>query len=129
MRHLHRLFVFFIATLLPLFALAQKYPDKPVRLVIPYAAGGSMDVIARVMSQHFQEQTGQPMVIDNRGGAAGLIATEFVTKQPADGYTLLLGTAAQVSIASALNEKLSFDPLTDLLPVTQLVDTSNMLFV
>src|SRR5204863_8427322 len=115
--------------MMPVLAMAQKYPERPVRLVIPYAAGGSMDVVGRAVGQKFQEQTGQPMVLDNRGGAAGLIASDHVTKSPADGYTLLLATAAQITIAPALSEKMSFDPFTDLVPITQVVDTSNMLFV
>lgn len=108
---------------------AQKFPERPVRLIIPYAAGGSFDVIARALGQKFQEQTGQPLVADNRGGAAGLIASDLVAKAPPDGYTLLLAAAAQVSIAAALHEKMSYDPLNDLVPITYALDTSNVLFV
>ncbi len=110
-------------------AAAQKYPDHAVKLVIPYAAGGSFDVIGRSIAQKFQEQTGQPLVMDNRGGAAGLIASDLVAKAPPDGYTLLLASAAQVSIAPALNEKMTYDPFSDLVPVTYALQTSNVLFV
>ncbi|WP_156414197.1 tripartite tricarboxylate transporter substrate binding protein [Bordetella sp. N] len=105
------------------------YPDRPVRLVIPYAAGGSLDVVGRVLAERFQAQTGQSLIVDNRGGAAGQIAADYVARAPADGYTLLLGTAAQTSIANAYFKKLPYDPMKDLLPVSLLVNTSNVIFV
>ena len=118
-----------LALLLPGVAWGQKFPDRPVRLIIPYAAGGSFDVIARSLGQKFLEQTGQPLLIDNRAGAAGLIASDLVAKAAPDGYMLLLASAAQVSIAPALNEKMPYDPLTDLVPITYALQTSNVLFV
>jgi tripartite-type tricarboxylate transporter receptor subunit TctC len=105
------------------------YPDRPVRLVIPYAAGGSLDVVGRVLAEKFQAQTGQTLIVDNRGGAAGQIAADYVARSQPDGYTLLLGTAAQTSIASAYFKKLPYDPLKDLIPVSLLVNTSNIVFV
>lgn len=105
------------------------YPDRPVRLVIPYAAGGSLDVVGRVLAEKFQAQTGQTLIVDNRGGAAGQIAADYVARAQPDGYTLLLGTAAQTSIASAYFKKLPYDPLKDLIPVSLLVNTSNIVFV
>jgi len=105
------------------------YPDRPVRLVIPYAAGGSLDVVGRVLAEKFQAQTGQTLIVDNRGGAAGQIAADYVARSQPDGYTLLLGTAAQTSIANAYFKKLPYDPLKDLIPVSLLVNTSNILFV
>ncbi|MFC4278275.1 Bug family tripartite tricarboxylate transporter substrate binding protein [Achromobacter aloeverae] len=118
------------ATLLPARGHAQAaYPDRPVRLVIPYAAGGSLDVVGRVLAEKFQASTGQTLIIDNRGGAAGQIAADYVARSQPDGYTLLLGTAAQTSIASAYFRKLPYDPLKDLVPVSLLVNTSNIVFV
>ncbi|WP_233233498.1 tripartite tricarboxylate transporter substrate binding protein [Bordetella sp. LUAb4] len=105
------------------------FPDRPVRLVIPYAAGGSLDVVGRVLAEKFQAQTGQTLIVDNRGGAAGQIAADYVARAQPDGYTLLLGTAAQTSIANAYFKKLPYDPLKDLIPVSLLVNTSNILFV
>ena len=117
------------AVIAPNGALAQKYPDKPVRMIVPFPPGGSIDVIARAVAQKFQENTGQPMVVDNRGGAAGLIGGDAVAKAPGDGYTLLLASAGQVTIAPYLYEKLAYDPLNDLVPVTYLVETPVVLFI
>ncbi|MDB5416094.1 MAG: hypothetical protein JWR10_4429 [Rubritepida sp.] len=109
-------------------ALAQTYPDRPVRLVIPYPAGGSLDVVGRAVGQRFQEVTGQPLVLDNRGGASGTLAADYVAKSRPDGLTLVLASAPQLSIAAALQPNLPYDPRTDLVPVTQLVSTPYALF-
>ncbi|WP_421990146.1 Bug family tripartite tricarboxylate transporter substrate binding protein [Roseococcus sp.] len=109
-------------------AWAQTYPDRPVRLVIPYPAGGSLDVVGRAVGQKFQEMTGQPLVLDNRGGASGTLAADYVAKSRPDGLTLILASAAQLSIASALQPGLPYDPRTDLVPVSLLVSTPYALF-
>lgn len=106
----------------------QPYPDRPVRLVIPYPAGGSLDVVGRAVGPKFQEMTGQPLVLDNRGGAAGTLAAEHVAKSRPDGTTLILASAPQLSIAAALQPNLPYDPRTDLVPVTWLVSTPFALF-
>lgn len=108
---------------------AQTHENPPIRLVIPYAVGGSMDVVGRDLAQKFQEQTGQTMIVDNRGGAAGLIGSDYVARSRPDGHTLLMATAAQITIAPALFKKLPYDPMKDLEPVTQLLNTSNLLVV
>lgn len=110
-------------------AAAQGFPAKPVKVVIPFAAGGSYDVVARLIGQKFQESTGQALVLDNRAGAGGLIAGEFVAKAPPDGYTILMAAAGQVTIAPALQPTMPYDPLVDLLPVTHLLDTPMVLVV
>src|SRR5262245_29783634 len=88
-------------------APARAFPDKAVRLVVPYAPGGSTDVIARVLGQKLSEMWGQPVVIDNRPGATAIIATEIVAKAPADGHTLLVTTAA-FTIVPSLVDKLPY---------------------
>jgi tripartite-type tricarboxylate transporter receptor subunit TctC len=113
----------------PLAARAQQgFPDRPVRLVIPYPAGGSLDVVGRAIGPKFQEQTGQPLVLDNRGGAAGTLAADHVAKSRPDGLTLVLASAPQLSIAAALQPGLPYDPRTDLVPVTWLVSTPFAMF-
>ncbi len=107
-------------------AQAQSYPVKPIRLIVPYAAGGATDAMARVYAQKFQEAWGQPMLVENRAGAGGNIGAEVVAKSPPDGYAILLNTSGQ-AIAPALYRKLNYDPVKDLVPVTQLVTTSLVL--
>ena len=97
---------------LPLFAAAQPYPSKPLRLVMPFPAGGATDVLARIVGARLAEGLGQAVVIDNRAGASGAIATEFVAKAPADGYTLLMATASTQAINPAVS-KVPFDPVAD----------------
>lgn len=103
----------------PLAAFAQTgsdYPSKPIKLIVPYPPGGGTDVIARIVQERFQTLLGQPVVIDNRGGAAGSIGTELVAKSPADGYTVLF-TLSSHTINPAIYNKLSFDTAKDFAPV------------
>jgi tripartite-type tricarboxylate transporter receptor subunit TctC len=124
-----RPFVFLLGAALPRAAAhAQRFPDRPVRLVIPYPAGGSLDVVGRAVAQRFQEISGQPLVLDNRGGASGTIAADHVAKARPDGTTLILASAPQLSIAAALQPSLPYDPRADLVPVTWLVSTPFALF-
>ncbi|WP_077001100.1 tripartite tricarboxylate transporter substrate binding protein [Variovorax sp. KK3] len=108
--------VAFAAIAAPLPALAQKYPDKPIRLVVPFAAGGGTDIIARDMAPKLSEMLGQPVVIDNRGGAGGNIGSDLVAKAPADGYTILFGSNT-LSINAALYKNLGFDPVKSFEPI------------
>jgi tripartite-type tricarboxylate transporter receptor subunit TctC len=94
------------------------YPNRSVKLVVPYSAGGSTDVLARVIGQRLSESLGQPFVIENRPGAGGIVATLAVVKAPADGYTLLVSDMSQVVINPFLFSKLPYDPVKDLAPVT-----------
>ena len=107
---------------------AQNYPAKPVRLIVPYAAGGATDNYARVFSQKFAEAWGQQMIVDNRPGAGGNVGSAVVAKATPDGYTLLLNTAGQ-AIAPALYRRLSYDPVKDLQPVVLLVRSIQVLVV
>ena len=100
-------------------ALAQSYPTKPVRIVVPYPPGGPNDIVARTVGQKLSEQLGQPVIVDNKPGASGNIGAESVAKSPPDGYTLLLLTTGH-TINPSLYPKLGYDLEKDLAPVTQL---------
>ena len=107
--------------------LAQTYPSKPVRLVVPFAAGGAVDVLARLLASKLTESIGQTLVVENRPGAGGNIAADAVAKAPPDGYTILQNTNGQ-AISPALYRNLPFDAVKDFAPVTQLV-ASNLVLV
>ena len=113
---------------LPSAAHAQGYPVKPIRLVVPFAPGGGTDIIARLLAQQFGEALGQPVVADNRGGAGSTLGTEIVAKAPADGYTLLLGNIS-LAFNATLYQKLSYDALRDLAPVTLVAVQPNILVI
>ncbi|MCC7281219.1 MAG: tripartite tricarboxylate transporter substrate binding protein [Acetobacteraceae bacterium] len=102
-------------------------PDRPVRLVVGFAAGGGTDITARTMAQRLQQEIGQPIVVENRPGAGGNIATEAVVRAAPDGYTLLLGTIAALAVNPSLFKNLSFDPQTDLTPISMAGDVLNIL--
>ena len=114
----------------PAFATAAEtvFPDRPIRMLVPYPAGGSLDLPGRAVGIKFSEATGQQLVLDNRGGAGGLIAGEIVARATPDGYTLILASNGQVSIAPALYPKLPYDPTKELVPITHFVDTPMVLF-
>ena len=99
-------------------AFAQSYPTKPIRLVVPYPAGGGSDIVARPLAQLAGAGLGQQVVIDNRGGAGGNIGMELVAKAPADGYTLIWGITAQLAVNPALYPKLNYDLIRDFAPVS-----------
>ena len=114
----HALALALCAALAPAAALAQgAFPSKPVRVIVSFPPGGAADQIARAVSQPLSEVLGQPVVVENRAGANGNIAGDFVAKQPADGYTLLMSSGGTVSINPHLYAKMSFDPVKDLTPV------------
>jgi hypothetical protein len=107
----------------------QAYPNRPIRLLIGFAPGGSTDVVARVMSGKLQSLLGQSIVIENRPGAGGNIATEQVSRATPDGYVLLLGTIGALAINPTLYRDLSFDPLRDLTPISRIGTVLNVLAV
>jgi tripartite-type tricarboxylate transporter receptor subunit TctC len=107
-------------------AMAQGYPNKPVRILVPFAAGGSVDALARVIGQKLSEQFNQPVLVENRPGAGGNIASDAVAKSAPDGYTILQNTVGQ-AIAPAIFRTLPFDTLNDFTPITQLVATTLIL--
>jgi len=112
---------------MPPAALAQAYPGKPIRIVIPFVAGGSSDIVGRAIGSKFQEFLRQPAVVENRPGANGAIAAEFVAKSEADGYTILVGSIGVFSINAALFKDLRYQPLRDFAPITLAVTTPNVL--
>ena len=108
-----------IITLLisPVAASAEMWPSRPVKILVPYAAGGNSDGMARIAAQHLAEAFGQPFIVENRVGANGAIAAEAVVRSPADGYTLLWAATPSIAIAPAL-ARLTYDPISDLAPIS-----------
>src|SRR5687768_5654043 len=102
------------------------YPARPIRLVVPFVAGGSTDIIARVVGQKLSEQWGKQVVVDNRGGANGVIAMEIVARASPDGYTLVLGYIANLGTAPALNPKLPYDPVKDYAPISHIASAPSI---
>jgi len=110
-------------------AESGSYPTKPIRMIVGFAPGGGTDTTARAIAGKMSERLGQQVIIDNRPGAAGNIATEIAAHATPDGYTILMGTIAALAINPSLYAKLSFDPLNDVIPVTRAVDSTNILVV
>jgi tripartite-type tricarboxylate transporter receptor subunit TctC len=106
---------------------AADYPSKPLRLVIPYTPGGPTDLVGRAVAAKLQEALGQQVIVDNRAGGGGVIATEIVARAPADGYTLLLGTPGQLVTLPLLTANLPYDAVRDFAPVTQVVTSPQVL--
>ncbi|NBX88585.1 MAG: tripartite tricarboxylate transporter substrate binding protein, partial [Betaproteobacteria bacterium] len=94
-------------------AQSQPYPSKPVKFIVPFPPGGNLDFVARTLQPKFSEFLGQPVVIDNRGGAGGIVGAEYASKQPNDGYTILLGNTGTFGIYPVVYPKLSYDALKD----------------
>jgi tripartite-type tricarboxylate transporter receptor subunit TctC len=111
----------------PQASLAQAFPTKPIRIVVPFVAGGSSDIVARSVTQRMQVSTGQNVVVENKPGANGAIAAESVARTPADGYTIMVGSIGVFAINAALYPKLPYDPVKDLEPLTLAVVTPNVL--
>ena len=99
-------------------ALADDYPNHPIRLIVPFAAGGAADAVARIVGKRVGETLGQPIVVEDRGGGGGTIATELVKNADPDGYTLLLGQSGPISINPGIYQKLSYDPEKDFAPIS-----------
>lgn len=99
-------------------AFAQAYPGKPIRIIVPYSAGGGTDLVARAVGQKLSEAWGQSVLVDNRAGASGMIGAEAVAKAPADGYTLLMATPPEIAVNHFLYSKVSYDPERDFAPIT-----------
>lgn len=98
---------------------ADNYPSQPIRLIVPFPPGGGTDTGSRIVAQKLGEALGQPVVVDNRGGAAGIIGTELAAKSAADGYTIVMGNIGTHAINPAIYRKLPYDPVRDFVPVTQ----------
>ena len=116
------------ALALPGLATAQTaWPSKPVRIVVPFAPGGTTDILARVLAPELSKVFGQPFVVDNKAGAGGNIGAEIVAKSPADGHTLLMGTVGTHGINKSLYSKLPYDPQKDFAPVTLVAGVPNVM--
>ena len=107
--------------------VAQTYPAKPIRLIVPFPPGGPADALARVLAQKLAEPLGQAVIIDNRPGATGTIGASLVAKSPPDGYTLLLGTSNELTMSPGLYEKLPYNPSEDFTPLTPVIVFPNIL--
>jgi len=126
---LPRLLVLIVLAALANAAAAQVWPSRPVRLIVPYAAGGPVDISARLLAAKLQESLGQPVVPENRPGAGGNIGVDLVAKGPADGYALVMSAIATLAINPSLYPSLPYDPLKDLRHITLLVQVPNVLIV
>jgi tripartite-type tricarboxylate transporter receptor subunit TctC len=118
-----------LAAMTTIAADAVSYPSKPIRLIAPFPAGGTSDTIARTLGQKVTEAWGQPVVVDNRGGVAGIIGTELAARAPADGYTALVGNVSPVAINVSLYKSLRYDAVRDFSPVTVVAAGPNIIVV
>jgi tripartite-type tricarboxylate transporter receptor subunit TctC len=114
--------------LLPLAAAAQQYPGKPLRFVVPFIAGSSPDVLARSVAERLTAKLGQPVIIENKGGAGGNVGAEYAAKQPADGYTIMLATSSHL-VNPSLYRQVGYDPIKDFEPVALLIRMASLLVV
>jgi tripartite-type tricarboxylate transporter receptor subunit TctC len=108
---------------------AQNWPDRPIRIVVPFAAGNSSDLMARLLVEPLTKSLGQLVIVDNRSGAGGTLGTEHVAKQPPDGYTLLMATSGATAIAPTLYGKLGYNPITDLAPIALVASVPQLFLV
>src|SRR5204862_5882398 len=108
-------------------ALGESSPGKPIKIVLPFVAGGSYDIVGHALGSKFQELLGQPAIVENKPCANGSIAAEFVAKSDPDGYTILVGSIGVFSINAALFKDLRYNPLRDFAPITLAVTTPNVL--
>jgi len=127
-RHLLAAFVFIAAFAAPMSGWAQGYPNRPIRLVVPFPAGGPADALGRAIADQWSKMWGQPVIVENRGGAGGNIGAEVVARAAPDGYTLLLNASSHV-INASLYEKLPYDPIKDFTPVSEVASYMLVLVV
>ena len=124
-----RVFLFGLFAAMPLLATGQSYPSRPIRLVVPFPAGGTTDLLARAMAQKLSEALGQQVVVDNRPGAGGNIGSDIVAKSAPDGYTLLMGTVGTHAINVSLYAKMPYDAVKDFVPIVLVAGVPNVLVV
>jgi len=131
MKKLHQLLCCMVALMFSLnAALAQSdWPSKPIRIVVPFAAGGNTDIVARITAIRLSQILGQPVSVENKAGSGGMIATDFVAKSPPDGYTLLMSSTGPHTVLPSLMKKVPYNPLTDLAPVSNISSNALVLLV
>ncbi|MDK3026429.1 tripartite tricarboxylate transporter substrate binding protein [Cupriavidus taiwanensis] len=117
----------FLALALISLPVAAQYPQKPVRLVVPYAPGGGTDSIARLLAEKLAGRLGQPVVVENKGGASGIIGSDAVAKSPADGYTLLLAGVGPLAVSPSLIQKARYQPTKDFVPIVKVSSAAMVL--
>lgn len=110
-------------------ALAQAWPNKPVKVLVAFTAGGTTDILARAVGQQLQDKLKQPFVVENKPGAGGNTGTELAARSPADGYTLIVNSVGPIAVNPTLYKKLNINPLTDLVPIVQIAEVPNVLVV
>src|SRR5690242_7493177 len=117
-------FLVALACIVPLVVCAEAYPSKPIRFIVPYPPGGNTDIVGRTFAQKLSERLGQPVVVDNRGGAAGAIGMAVAAKAPNDGYTLVIGDLGSLVIATFANPQLPYHPQNDFVPISLVTSVS-----
>jgi tripartite-type tricarboxylate transporter receptor subunit TctC len=130
MRYLRALFIVLLValTLDPVASPAQNYPSKPIRIIVPFAAGGAVDVLARLIGTKMSENVGQSVIVENRPGASGTLGADFVAKSAPDGYTILQNSTGH-ALAPALYTTLPFDTMNDFIPVTEVVSSLSVVVI
>lgn len=108
---------------------AQSFPSKQIRLLVGFAAGGGGDIVARILAQELTKSGGLSVLVDNKPGAGGNLGTEIVVRSPADGYTLVVNSVGPIAVNPTLYDRLSYNPLTDLVPIVQIAEVPNVLVV
>jgi tripartite-type tricarboxylate transporter receptor subunit TctC len=118
-----------LAFLLPLGAFAQAWPNRPVKIIVAFTAGGTTDIMARTVGARLTEKLGQPFVVENKPGAGGNLGTEVAVRSSPDGYTLIVNSVGPMAVNPTLYKSLAYNPLTDLVPIVQIADVPNVLVV